>query len=167
MKLLYVKLEEADPDDLMMLLNKEKIRAHLVEHELFDSRTIRKWIKEKNEMDRTSGCRVRGIMSGTSLAGWCGIQLDNGKYEMAIVLDAKHWGIGIKVFNDLMCWAKELGHDEVFVHLRHTRPEYKFLKKLANKVYKSEQLGEEFTTYEMSVAQGRTQHNSGDEMPPE
>lgn len=135
----------------MAVLNKKKIREHLVEHDLFNSSSIRKWINGKIEVDRESGCRIRGIISGDSIAGWCGIQLENGKYEIAIVLDPKHWGIGINVFKDLMSWAKALGHESVVVHLHHTRPEYKFLKRIAKKVVKTEQLGEEFTTYHLSV----------------
>lgn len=150
-KLIYVSLDKVNPDDFITLLNKQRVREHLVEHNLFDSNTIKTWIKEKIAVDGTRGCKVRGIISDNTLAGWCGIQFENGKYEIAIVLDSKHWGIGKKVFNDTMCWAKELGHDEIFIHLLHTRPEYKFLRRIAKNVFISEQLGQKFTTYHLPV----------------
>lgn len=147
----YVKLEELDPDDLRTLLNKHRIREHLIEHELFDANSIKSWIQEKQEVDCTEGCRVRGIISNTSIAGWCGVQFEDGKYEIAIVLDDTFWGIGKKVFNDTLSWAKELGHEEVFIHFLHTRPEYKFLRKISKNVFKTEMLGNKFTTYQISV----------------
>lgn len=154
--LLYLGLDEIDPDELLAVLNKQRTREYLVKHDLFDSATIKEWIKDKVEVDRTIGCRVRGVISGQSLAGWCGIQLENGKYEIAIVLDPKHWGIGVRAFRDVMHWAKELGHDEIFIHLLRTRPAYKSLNKIATGVFESEWLGEQFTTYRISVKPGLT-----------
>ncbi|PCI12145.1 MAG: GNAT family N-acetyltransferase [Thiotrichales bacterium] len=150
-KLVYVPFDEIAAADFMKLLNQQKIREHLVEHGLFDAGSIKNWVKGKIEVDRTDGCRVRGIISENTFAGWCGLQLEDGKYEIAIVLDPKHWGIGTAVFSDIMRWAKELGHDEVFIHLLHTRPEYQFLRKIAKRVFESEQLGQKFTTYHLSV----------------
>ncbi len=149
--LTYVRLDEVDPSDVQKLLNQKRIREHLVEHELFDANSVKTWIKEKLEVDATNGCRVRGVMSNSSFAGWCGIQLENGNYEIAMVLDSKHWGLGKRVFYDVMRWAKELGHEEVFIHLLHTRPEYKFLKNISKSVFQSELLGRKFTTYRLSL----------------
>ena len=85
------------------------------------------------------------------MAGWCGIQLEDEKYEIAIVIDEKYWGMGKKVFYDIMRWAKDLGHDDIYIHFLHTRPEYKFLRSMSTKVYKSELLGSKFTTYKLAV----------------
>ena len=60
-------------------------------------------------------------------------------------------GLGKKVFYDIMRWAKDLGHDEVFIHFLHTRPEYRFLRKISKDVYESEFLGNKFTTYQLEV----------------
>jgi len=147
----YIKLEKLNPEDLRAMLNKQKVREHLIEHNLFDSNTIRSWIQEKCKVDCQNGCRMRGIVSNNSIAGWCGIQLQDGKYEIAIVLDDKFWGIGKRVFNDTLCWAKELGHNEVFIHFLHTRPEYRFLRKISKNVFETEMLGDKFTTYQISI----------------
>lgn len=147
----YVKLDEVDPDVLVAMLNKNRIREHLIRHEMFDSNNVLTWLKEKNKVDSTDGCKVRGILSNNVLAGWCGIQLEEGKYEIAIVLDEAHWGTGKRIFSDIMKWAKQLGHDDVYIHFLHTRPEYKFLRKISKNMFKTEMYGNKFTTYQVSV----------------
>lgn len=73
-------------------------------------------------------------------------------HEIAIVIDESHWGIGPRVFRDVMGWASELGHEVISIHLLHTRPEYRFLQKIAKRVYTTDLLGERFTTYELAVS---------------
>ncbi len=147
----YLRFNKINPGDFLPLLNNEKIRKHLIEHELFTIDTLTTWMNSKIEVDATSGCRVRAIVCGGELAGWCGIQLEEGKYEFAIIIDDKFWGLGKKVFQGMMCWAKELNHDDIFIHSLHTRPDYKFLKKIAKNVYESELFGSKFTTYQLTV----------------
>ncbi len=147
----YLKLSEVNPNDFIPLLNSQKIREHLIEHDLFNAGTVKDWINSKIIIDTTQGCKIRAIIYKNQLAGWCGIQYENGKYEIAIVIGDKFWGLGKNVFQEMMCWAKELGHDEVFIHLLHTRPEYKFLQKISINVYETELLGSKFTTYQLAV----------------
>lgn len=147
----YVNLNEINPDDLIPVLNNQKIREHLIDHELFNADSVKAWIKAKEEVDSTRGCRVRAIIYQGQLAGWCGIQLEGDNHEIAIIIDNKYWGLGKAVFHDMMCWAKELGHREILIHLLHTRPGYKFLRSIANNVYESEVFGNRFLTYELPV----------------
>ena len=147
----YVKLSKVNPNDFIPILNNQKIRKHLIDHELFNSDIVNTWIKDKNIVDSTCGCRVRAIIFNNQLVGWCGIQLENDKYEIAIVIDEKAWGLGKKVFYEIMYWAKDLGHDEVFIHFLHTRPEYEFLRRISKNVYESKLLGNKFTTYQLAV----------------
>jgi len=147
----YTTLNQVVPDQLISLLNKQRVRSHLMRHQLFDRKSIQSWLKGKIEMDATPGCRVRAIVVDGQCIGWCGIQHDNGEYEIAVILDDSHWGLGRKIFRDLMAWAKELGHQTVSIHFLHTRPEYKFLQKIAKNVYESEILDNKFTTYRLAV----------------
>ncbi len=50
-----------------------------------------------------------------------------------------------------MVWAKDFNHKTVFIHFLYTRPEYKFLRKIAKNVSQSELYGSQFTTYELEV----------------
>ncbi len=147
----YVRFNEVSPNDFLYLLNSKENRKHLIEHDLFDVSTAKDWVNSKIEVDSTYGCRVRAIIYKNQLAGWCGIQLENERYEIAIVIDNRFWGLGKKVFSDIMSWAKELGHENVFIHFLHTRPDYQFLRKIANNVYETELLGNKFTTYQLAV----------------
>jgi hypothetical protein len=147
----YVKFNKVNPDDFISLLNNQKVREHLIDHELFDIEIVKAWVKDKIKVDSNYGCRVRAIIFNNQLVGWCGIQFEDEKYEVAIVIDDKYWGLGQKVFYEIMHWAKELKHDEVFIHFLHTRPEYKFLRKLSKNVYESELHGNKFTTYQLAV----------------
>jgi len=147
----YQKFNIIDPNDFLPLLNGKKIRKHLIEHELFTIETLTTWMQNKMQVDATSGCKIRGIVCRGELAGWCGIQLEEGKYELAIVIDDKFWGLGKRVFKDMMSWAKELQHNEVYIHFLHTRPEYKFLKKIAKKTYQADFFGSKFTIYQLAV----------------
>ncbi len=147
----YVKFVELDPAEFIPLLNKEKLRKHLIDHALFDVELVKSWIASKIEVDAFDGCKVRAVLVNANLAGWCGIQLEDGKYEVAIVIDESYWGIGVKIFQDIMVWAKDFNHKTVFIHFLYTRPEYKFLRKIAKNVSQSELYGSQFTTYELEV----------------
>lgn len=150
-KISYVRMDQVTPDQFLPLLNKQKIRTHLIEHLLFDDKTAQEWLAEKVEMDAYPKCRVRAVIVDSRLAGWCGIQLEDGKYEIAIVLDDEFWGVGKRVFQEIMEWAREFEHQTLLIHFLNTRPKYKFLQKMANNVYETELMGSKFTTYELAV----------------
>lgn len=151
MEIEFVSFNQIEPEDLLLVLNEDALRKHLVDHAHFDSTGIRKWMQDKIKLDSHLGCRIRAVYIRGSLAGWCGIQPDSDSYELAIVISQRFWGSGIAIFKTLMCWADELGHKEVRFHLLESRPEYRALNKIANKVDKTELLGRSFTTYYISV----------------
>lgn len=147
----FKKFEEIAVKDFLPILNKLKLREHLMKHELFDLRSAENWMQSKAEVDSINGCKIRAIYFKGQLIGWCGIQYENNHYEIAIVIDDNYWGKGVRVFREVMSWAKVFGHNKVYVHFLHTRPKYKFLQKLANQVYETELYGHKFTTYELDV----------------
>nr|BAJ06960.1 putative uncharacterized protein [uncultured bacterium] len=147
----YTSLQNIDRTDLLHILNKDRIREHLVSHNKFNETSLEDWVIDKVKVDSSKGCKVRGITVNGSVAGWCGIQFANEAFELAIVLDEQYWGIGRTVFEDAMRWASELGHSLVVLHLFNTRPEYKFLIKMASRVYESTMFGQKYTSYELRV----------------
>jgi hypothetical protein len=151
MNIKYKKLDEINENTLLNLVNNLSVRKHLISHPSFDINMLNLWIKDKIEMDSLTGCKIRAIVVDGKLAGWCGIQLEKNKYEMAIILDNSFWGIGKKVFFHMMKWAKDFGHTKVYINFLHTRNEYKFLQKIATNISKSTILGEEFTSYEITL----------------
>lgn len=147
----YFKFNEVTESDFLHLLNNSKIREHLIEHELYTAETLKIWVNSKIGIDGLAGCKVRAIIFEEKLVGWCGIQPEEEKYEMAIIIDEKFWGLGRQVFKDVMRWARELEHKEIFIHFLNTRPKYKFLEKMATHVYEANLLGNKFTTYQLTV----------------
>ena len=147
----YLRFDEIDADDFLPILNKQKIRHHLIEHELFNADSVRAWMDSKLAVDLSPGCKVRAVVVDKQLAGWCGIQLEHGQYEIAIVIDDSFWGVGKTVFRDIMTWAVSLDHEELNIHLLETRPEYKFLQRLSKSIHKTEMLGATFTSYRLAV----------------
>jgi hypothetical protein len=132
-------------------LNKSKIRQHLIEHKLFDIELTKLWMHNKIKVNLQTGCKIRAVLINNNLAGWCGIQSEYGKYEIAIVIDEVYWGLGIKIFNEVMKWAKDFNHQTALIHFLYTRPEYKFLRKISKNVYQSDIFGSKFNTYEIEV----------------
>ncbi len=147
----YVNIQDLNSVELLNILNKEKVREHLVPHDVFDEASLEGWVKSKIQVNLIPGCKVKGIEVDEVAAGWCGIQFENGSYELAIVLDPNYWGIGFNVFKEVMKWASDLDHSKVVLHLFNTRPEYKFLQKMASRVYESTIFGQKYTSYELRV----------------
>lgn len=147
----YVDLERVDPKVLSDILNEERVRKHLVKHELFNAISIKEWIQNKIDIDNVKGCRVRAVLYRSRLAGWCGIQKENNEYEIAIVLGKSYWGIGKQIFRDVLLWTREFDHEYILIHFHHTRPEYKYLKRISSKVFETKMLNDQFTTYQIGL----------------
>ena len=73
----YLALDQVQIEELVVLLNKPKIRQHLITHEIFDIELGQRWIEEKIKLNNVKGCKVRGVYLKAKLVGWCGIQLEN------------------------------------------------------------------------------------------
>ncbi|RLU03630.1 MAG: N-acetyltransferase [Ketobacter sp.] len=151
-KILYLPFDEVDSLELIPVLNEHAVRSHLVAHPPFDETNIVPWIESKLECDRLPGCRVRVIVMDGAPVGWCGIQPDGDEFELAVVIRQQSWGIGPSVFRVLRAWAREFGHEEVVIHLLETRPEYRFLTRMATKVSQSSLLGRAFTSYRIPIS---------------
>lgn len=147
----FLSFSQVNPEDLMAVVNEDSLRTHLIDHLCFDARSIQEWMEDKIKTDAIEGCRIRAVLIGGVLAGWCGIQPDDDGFELAIVISQKFWGFGIPIFKTLMCWADEIGHKEILFHLLESRPEYKALEKMSTKVHKTELAGRYFTTYHIPV----------------
>jgi len=147
----YVSIKDVASEDVVALMNHPKVKAHLIDYDDYNNVSAQAWIQEKIKVDAQPGCRVRGILRDGRLLGWCGIQLEEQRHELAIVIGEEAWGIGKIIFKDMIGWGKEMNLEYVYVHLLETRPEYKFLKKIATSVTRSRLYGRKFTTYQLLV----------------
>lgn len=147
----FIPFDEVRSEDFLPLVNDETLRKHLIDHPSFELATVRRWMGEKMAIDALPGCRVRAVLIDGALVGWCGLQPDEEGVEIAIVIARAGWGRGLDIFNEMMGWARSMGHQEVLFHLLGTRPLYKSLARRATRVTKTTLSGHPFTTYYFSV----------------
>ncbi|MCH7350083.1 GNAT family N-acetyltransferase [Aeromonas sp. MR7] len=147
----FKHFDDVTAQDFLPLLNDATIRKHLIDHPRFDLPRVGCWMDDKMRINQQPRCRVRAVLIHGQLAGWCGIQPDEDGVELAIVIDQAHWGAGIAIFREMMCWAREMGHTEVRFHLLDSRPAYVALASKACRVEKRRLSGRMFTTYCLSV----------------
>ncbi|WP_429079615.1 GNAT family N-acetyltransferase [Aeromonas bivalvium] len=147
----FIPFDDVSAEDFLPLLNDETLRKHLIDHPIFDAAGVRAWMEEKRRIDALPGCRVRAVLIDSALVGWCGLQPDEEGVEIAIVIARVGWGRGLAIFNEMMGWARTMGHQEVVFHLLGTRPLYQSLARRAARVKKATLSGHAFTTYYFSV----------------
>lgn len=128
--LTYHTFDTSPTEEWLDLLNSDLVRKHLIQHPQFTTKTLRIWLQSKIKVDQYPGCRLRAIHSDGKLVGWCGIQIESGNYELALVLAPKYWGRGREVMNQVIKWGQELGHKQLLAHLPRTRPQTRALEKL-------------------------------------
>lgn len=147
----YREFGDISAASMASLLNEDSLRTHLIDHPYFDAETVQAWMTEKEEVDSQATCRVRAVLVGGELAGWCGIQPDEVGVELAVVISQRYWGVGVAVFKDMLSWARELGHSQIRFHLLDSRKAYRSLESMASEVIQSQMLGRTFTTYNIPV----------------
>lgn len=150
-QLSYQPLDRADTQQLLAILNKSDVRDHLIEHALFNEQSLTQWIRQKQNIDSQAQYLVQAVYVDQVLAGWCGLQPDDDGVELAIVLDPRFWGVGPRVFQQLLAWAKQCGHKEVLFHLLDSRKAYPALARRAIRRQQSQLLGRQFLTYYFAV----------------
>ena len=69
----YVDIQDLNRTEILIILNKQKVRDHLVLHDVFDETLLDEWINGKAKVNRSYGCKVKGITVNGTAAGWCGV----------------------------------------------------------------------------------------------
>ena len=154
----YIGIESSPRDDLLRIMNDARVRKHLLGGKSFTPDSLERWVSGKRKVDQKEGCRVNGILIDGNCAGWCGIQLeDDGTYGLGIILDSEFWGYGKQIYQDMIVWARELGHQEVYLHLLDSRTRYSGLMRKLNAECEEVQLFERtFLRYRIPLAEGKT-----------
>lgn len=50
----YATLQDLDRIELLKVLNKEKVREHLVSHDEFDEALLKRWVSDKVNVDSSN-----------------------------------------------------------------------------------------------------------------
>jgi RimJ/RimL family protein N-acetyltransferase len=147
----FVPLQAVDADELLICLNHQDIRTHLVEHPLFTPESLQQWLEGKEQLQQQhQNSRIRAVVIDNRVAGWCGIQPQQDGYELAIVIARPYWGVGPVIFRMLMAWARELGHRQIEFLLLDSRRRYRLLEQRALAVHNQSWMGRSFTRYVLS-----------------
>lgn len=150
--LTYHTFDTSPSEEWIELLNSDLVRKHLIQHPKFVAETLEIWLQSKIREDQGPGCRIRAIHSDGKLVGWCGIQIESGNYELALVLAPEYWGRGREVINQVIKWAQELGHKQLLAHLPQTRSQTKALERLFGRpIGISKIKGHVFNTYRIAI----------------
>lgn len=150
----YIEFDSSPREALMRIMNDGRVRRHLLAGGDFTPQSLERWIANKTaQVQHDPGCRVKGILVNGEYAGWCGIQKEeDGTYGLGVILSPDHWGSGPAVLEDMLQWSRELGHREVYIHLRATRPVSKgLMRRLASDCEAVEMQGRTFRRYRVQL----------------
>ena len=150
--LTYHEFYTSSTEEWVELLNLDMVRKHLIKHPMFTTESVKVWLQSKIKMNQERSCILREIRNEGKLIGWCGIQIESGDYELALVLSPKYWGHGRDAINQLKIWAQELGHNQLLMHIPQTRPQKKALERLFGKPIKVSNIKDSiFNTYRIEI----------------
>jgi len=94
-----VPLSDVDLEALVDLMNEPRIGAHLpLLVGRFDLEAARAFVAAKQRMWTEHGFGPRAVLVEGELAGWGGLQPEQGEADFALVLHPRHWGLGRHVF---------------------------------------------------------------------
>ena len=123
MNIAFVRLTEIPRQDLMDLMNLEKVREQmpLFDGE-FDLSQYDAFINAKEQIWEEHGFGPFGFIIDDSFAGWGGLQPENGDVDLALVLHPDFWGYGNILYKQIISKAfNERGIPSITVLLPTTR----------------------------------------------
>lgn len=128
-------LTEIDKDEMIKLMNHPLILRHMpLATAKFDDEKYTQFIKAKEKIWNEKGYGPWAFVINGKLAGWGGLQPENGDVEIALVLHPKYWGLGKIAYDKIINYAFEkLGLDSLIVLFPPSRNRIKGLFRLGFK----------------------------------
>ena len=132
MKIEYRRLTEVASPDLIALMNHPLVRRHMpLASGRFDDSDCARFIATKERLWSEHGFGPWAFVVDGQLAGWGGLQPEQGEADLALVLHPDYWGLGQRLFADIIAQARVGGrHDSVIVLLPATRIRVRGLRRL-------------------------------------
>jgi len=98
----------------------------LAKDSLFDEKQCLDWVKGKEKQWQEHGYGPWAFLVDNKFAGWGGLQYEDGDADLALVLHPKYWGLGKKIFNEIIRKAfNEMGMESITILLPPTRNKLK------------------------------------------
>jgi hypothetical protein len=122
MAIAYRNIDDVDLTEMCTILNSDDVRHHLIKHDLFTEHSIKEWISGKKSLCLLDPrVYIKSCYFEQRLMGWCGIQMENGRYGLGIILDKDYWGFGRQIYRHLLDVADRLKIRELYVYLLGNR----------------------------------------------
>lgn len=128
----FKQLREIRPSDIIELMNNPHVRRHMpLAKEAFDEAAYHTFIVEKTRLWAEHGYGPWAFLVDGNFAGWGGLQFEQGDADLALVLHPKYWGLGKKLYEEIIKRAfEEMGLKSVTALLPPSRKGLKALLRL-------------------------------------
>jgi len=124
----FCHLSNIEIADIISLLTNDRVLKHmpLAKDSLFDEKQCLDWVKGKEKQWQEHGYGPWAFLVDNKFAGWGGLQYEDGDADLALVLHPKYWGLGKKIFNEIIRKAfNEMGMESITILLPPTRNKLK------------------------------------------
>jgi RimJ/RimL family protein N-acetyltransferase len=121
--IVFRRLSEVDPAALVALMNDPLVRRHMpLARGTFGPAECARFVAAKERLWETHGYGPWAFVVDGAVAGWGGLQPEDGDVDLGIVLHPSHWGAGRAILARLLRDAFEgLGAPSVIILLPPSR----------------------------------------------
>jgi [ribosomal protein S5]-alanine N-acetyltransferase len=104
--IVFKRLPEVDPADLIALMNDPRVRRHLpLARAAFGPAECARFVAAKERLWAEHGYGPWAFVIGGEFAGWGGLQPEGGEVDLGLVLRPEHWGVGRALYERLLTQA--------------------------------------------------------------
>ena len=128
----FKRLTEANPADIVALMNHPKVREHMpLTQDGFSEANARAFVIGKERLWQEHGFGPWAFFLDGRFAGWGGVQPEEGEADLALVLHPDFWGSGGRIAREILRRAfEEFGFPSVIVLFPPTRTRIRALFRL-------------------------------------
>jgi len=154
MNIEFKRLTEVKKSDIIELMNNQLVRRQmplLVDE--FNESICDEFIAGKEQLWAEHGYGPWAFFADNQFAGWGGLQPENGEADLALVLHPNYWGIGKKIYKEIVKRAFDsMNLKSITVLFPPTRTRVKGLLRLGfKKDSELEVNGERFIRYRIDI----------------
>ncbi|MCH6258502.1 GNAT family N-acetyltransferase [Puniceicoccaceae bacterium K14] len=135
MKIEFKRLSEVARSGIIELMNNQLVRRQMpLAPSNFNEIDCERFIAAKEQLWTEHGYGPWAFVIDGRFGGWGGLQSENGEADLALVLHPNYWGVGKKIYTEIVRRAfDEMRFESLTVLLPPTRKKIKALFKLGFK----------------------------------
>lgn len=134
MRIKFSRLSLINPKDIIELNTNELVLKQMpLATDQFDIDQCITWVKEKQW--EVYGHGPWAFLVNDNFAGWGGLQYEDGDADLALVLHPKYWGLGKRIFDEILYKAfSQMNLDSITILLPPTRTKLQGIYRLGFKL---------------------------------